>query len=177
MSLMNPELLNLRTDPAVIRARLRKMIYTGIVQSRSLQEDSRRSPRQNIGCAQAFVPRTHQGYVTGYFTLRDGAGYRNAVLLLPGEDHLVPSRVYAEELERERRLFNNLPALFAGEKAEEKTDERAGEQAGSWTTARAGTRSTRSDAQYHADPADPADSANRGYDSQAWDEDDLRPRP
>lgn len=140
MSLMNPELVGQRTDPAVIRTRLRRMVYMGMVQSRNLQKD----PRQNIGCAQAFVPRTHQDYVTGYFTLRDGAGYRNAVLLLPGDDHLIPSRAYAEELERERRLFNNLPALFAGE------------QQGAWEDARSdvseGARAGRTDAQYHADP-------------------------
>ncbi len=71
---------------------MRTLLYLGLTQGYALTK----APRLNVGCSQLFVPRTQADYVTSCCTLRDGAGERNAALLLP-DGRLAPSAAYREQ--------------------------------------------------------------------------------
>ncbi len=99
-----------RCNPGAGYAQVRSMLWLGLSQTRCLGT----GPRQNIGCGQFFLQRTHQDQISALFSLRDGSSCRNAALLLPGSARLRPSEAYGEELEAERHRLTHLSECFAG---------------------------------------------------------------
>lgn len=86
------------------RFRLKNMVCLGLLHGHSPLGER----RQNLGCAQAFVPRTAGEYVLGWYSLRDGSPYHNACLLMPEGESLQPSAAYAEELKHEQNCLSNI---------------------------------------------------------------------
>lgn len=83
---------------------LKNMVYLGLLHSQSPLGER----RQNIGCAQAFMPRSAGDYVLGWFGLRDGSSYKNACLLAKDGASLKTSLAYTEELESEQTCLANI---------------------------------------------------------------------
>ncbi len=86
------------------RYRMRNMIWLGLMHGHNPLGE----PRQNLGCAQAFVPRTAADYVLSWYSLYDGSPYHNACLLMPAGEHLDPSPAYAAELKHEQGCLANI---------------------------------------------------------------------
>ena len=105
---------------------LKNMVYLALIHTHSPLPER----RQNIGCAQGFMPRSAGDYVLGWYGLRDGISYRNACLLGQNARPLKPSLAYADELEREQECLANVslvPSLR--QKAQEQPQERQPGQA------------------------------------------------
>lgn len=151
---------------------LRNLIYLGLSQGRA----PKGAMRQNVGCAQAFVPRTAGDRVTGWYTLRDGSSYHNACLLLADGRRLNPSEEYALELAREKEYLNNLSLYYEDEQdAAAQATVRAGQEPVGANDASPAARDPL------ADLPDLPDYAGLPVDDLPWEvndeDDDAGPRP
>ena len=81
------------------------------------------------------MPRSAGDYALGWYSLRDGASYKNACLLAQDMGSLRPSAPYADEIEREQECLASISLVpnlrpGAGER------EAAGERQEQWQSAR-----------------------------------------
>lgn len=110
---------------------LKNMVYLALIHTFSPLPER----RQNIGCAQAFMPRSAGDYALGWYSLRDGASYKNACLLAQDMGSLRPSAPYADEIEREQECLASIslvPNLRPGAGEREAAGERQEQWQSGW---------------------------------------------